>query len=90
MIAGKPNVIHPRKNNYEKTVDAKNVVSINGMYKAPSNLGNFEKGKLHWQLLGANKIDYELLLGAKLSYIMYFNAKQLRHCEIFLYKTNVN
>ena len=69
MSTGKPNVIHQGKNNYKMTVDSNNVVSINGMSKVSSNLGKFEKDKLHWNFLGTDKIDYELHLGAKLSYI---------------------
>ena len=34
--------------------------------------------------VGENEIDYELQLGTKLDYIMYFNTKQLRHSEITL------
>ena len=84
MSTGKPNVIHQGKNNYKMTVDSNNVVSINGMSKVSSNLGKFEKDKLHWNFVGTDKIDYELHLGAKLSYHMYFNAKQLRHSEMTL------
>ena len=31
-----------------------------------------------WRSVGADEIDYELHLGKKLDYIMYFNTKQLR------------
>ena len=37
-----------------------------------------------WRHVGTDEIDYELHLGAKLDYIMYFNAKQLRHSEMTL------
>ena len=37
-----------------------------------------------WRHVGTDEIDYELPLGAKLGYIMYFNAKQLRHSEMTL------
>ena len=37
-----------------------------------------------WRSVGADEIDYELHLGTKLDYIMYFNTKQLRHSEMTL------
>ena len=37
-----------------------------------------------WRHDGTDEIDYEPHLGAKLDYIVYFNAKQLRHSEMTL------
>ena len=37
-----------------------------------------------WRSVGTNEIDYELHLGTKLDYIMYFITKQLRHSEMTL------
>ena len=37
-----------------------------------------------WRSVGADKIDYELHLGTKLDYMLYFNTKQLRHSEMTL------
>ena len=37
-----------------------------------------------WRHVGSDEIDYELHFGAKLDYILYFNAKQLRHSEMTL------
>ena len=37
-----------------------------------------------WRSVGADEIDYELHLGTKLDYVMYFNTKQLRHSEMTL------
>ena len=34
-----------------------------------------------WRSVGAEEIDYELHLGTKLHFIMYFNSKQLKHSE---------
>ena len=53
------------------------------MSKVSSNLGKLEKDKLHWNFVGTDKIDYELHLGAKISYLMYFN-EHLRHSEMIL------
>ena len=47
MSTGKPNNIHQGKNKYKMIADPNNVVSINGMSKISSSLGNFEKDKLH-------------------------------------------
>ena len=37
-----------------------------------------------WKTFGGEQIDYELHLGAKLDFLMYFNTKQLRHSELTL------
>ena len=37
-----------------------------------------------WKTFGANKIDYEMHLGTKLDFLVYFNTKQLRHSEMSL------
>ena len=34
-----------------------------------------------WRSVSSDEIDYELHLGTKMDYIMYFNTKQLRHSE---------
>ena len=41
-------------------------------------------GAQPWRFVGGDEIDYELHLGTKLDYIMYFNTKQLRHSEMTL------
>ena len=41
-------------------------------------------GAQPWRSVGADEIDYELHLGTKLDYILYFNNKQLRHTEMTL------
>ena len=41
-------------------------------------------GAQPWRSVGADEIDYELHLGTKLDYIMYFNTKQLRHSKMTL------
>ena len=43
-------------------------------------------GAQPWRSVGTNEIDYELHLGTKLDYRMYFNTKQLRHSEMTLLK----
>ena len=37
-----------------------------------------------WRSVGVDETDYELHLGTKLDYILYFNTEQLRHSELTL------
>ena len=43
-------------------------------------------GAQSWRSVGADEIHYELHLGTKLDYIIYFNTKQLRHSEMTLFQ----
>ena len=69
-------------NAYQFSIDNSSQVSYSSLSFSKSN-GQWI-GAQPWHTVGADEIDYELHLGTKLDYIMYFNAKQLRHSEITL------
>ena len=69
-------------NNYQFSIDNSSQVSYSSLSFSKSN-GKWI-GAQPWHTVGADEIDYELHLGTKLDYIMYFNAKQLRHFEMTL------
>ena len=64
--------------------------SIDNTSQVPHTSLNFGEvngnwvGAHSWRSVGADEIDYNLHLGNKLEYIMYFNSKQLRHSEMTL------
>ena len=45
-------------------------------------------GETPWQQFGADKIDYELHLQAKLNFLVFYNAKRLRHSELTLLRND--
>ena len=45
-------------------------------------------GDTPWQQFGADKIDYELHLQAKLNFLVFYNAKRLRHSELTLLRND--
>ena len=69
-------------NAYQFSIDNSSQVSYSSLSFSKSNGQWIGAQPLH--TVGADEIDYELHLGTKLDYIMYFNAKQLRHSEMTL------
>ena len=69
-------------NAYQFSIDNSSQVSYSSLSFSKSN-GQWI-GAQPWHTVGTDEIDYELHLGAKLDYILYFNAKQLRHSEMTL------
>ena len=69
-------------NAYQFSIDNSSQVSYSSLSFSKSN-GQWI-GAQPWHTVGADEIDYELHLGTKLDYIMYFKAKQLRHSEMTL------
>ena len=45
-------------------------------------------GAQPWRSVGADENDYEMHLGTKLDYMMYFNTKQLRYSEMTLLRNH--
>ena len=69
-------------NPYQFSIDNTSQVSYTSL--SFSEVNGKWVGAQPWRFVGADEIDYELLLGAKMDYIMYFNTKQLRHSEMTL------
>ena len=69
-------------NAYQFSIDNTSQVSYTSL--SFSEVNGKWVGAQPWRSVGADEIDYELHLGTKLDYIMYFNTKQLRHSEMTL------
>ena len=91
MNTGKSsNIRHDDRNYYQMQINENDQIRVKPL-NYPLGSGNFSflhdesKNKNRdplWRHVCFDEIDYELHLGAKLDYIMYFNAKQLRHSEM--------
>ena len=66
-------------NAYQFSIDNTSQVSYTSL--SFSEVNGKWVGAQPWRSVGADEIDYELHLGTKLGYLMYFNTKQLRHSE---------
>ena len=69
-------------NAYQFSIDNTSQVSYTSL--SFSEVNGKWVGAQPWRSVGADGIDYELHLGTKLDYKMYFNTKQLRHSEMTL------
>ena len=69
-------------NAYQFSIDNSSQVSYTSL--SFSEVNGKRVGAQTWRFVGADEIDYELHLGTKLDYIMYFNIKQLRLSEMTL------
>ena len=69
-------------NAYQFSIDNTSQVSYTSL--SFSEVNGKWVGAQPWRSVGADEIDYELHLGTKLDYIMYFDTKQLRHSEMTL------
>ena len=69
-------------NAYQFSIDSTSQVSYTSL--SFSEVNGKWVGAQPWFTVGADEIDYELHLGTKLDYIMYFNTKLLRHSETTL------
>ena len=67
---------------YHFSIDNSSQVWYSSLSFSKSN--GHSVGAQHWHTVDSDEIDYELHLGSNLDYIMYFNAKQLRHSEMTL------
>ena len=93
MNSGKSsNIRHEDRNYYQMQINENDQIRVKPL-NYPLESGNFsflhdERNNKNrdplWCHVGTAEIDYELHLGAKLDYIMYFNAKQLRHSGMTL------
>ena len=93
MNTGKSsNIRHDDRNYYQMQINENDQIRVKPL-NYPLGSSNFsflhdERNNKNrdplWRHVGTDEIDYELHLGAKLGYIMYFNAKQLRHSEMKL------
>ena len=71
-------------NAYQFSIDNTSQVSFTSL--SFSEVNGKWVGAKPWRSVGADEIDYELHLGTKLDYTMYFNTKQQRRSEMTLLK----
>ena len=93
MNTGKStNIRHDDRNYYQMQINENDQIRVKPL-NYPLGSGSFsflhdERNNKNWDPLwshvGTDEIDCELHLRAKLDYIMYFNAKQIRHSEMTL------
>ena len=69
-------------NAYQFSIDNTSQVSYTSL--SFSEVNGKWAGAQPWRSAGADEIDYDLHLGTKLDYILYFNTKQLRESEMTL------
>ena len=69
-------------NAYQFSIDNTSQASYTSL--SFSEVNGKRVGAQPWRSVGADEIDYELHLGTKVDYILYFNSKQLRHSEMTL------
>ena len=84
---------HPRKpssfssNSYRLSIDSQQNLEYSSLnYRWHPNGTRY--GETPWQQFGADKIDYELHLQAKLNFLVFYNAKRLRHSELTLLRSD--
>ena len=82
MPGGEPRTKEYSSNAYQFSIDNTSQVSYTSL--SFSDVRSKGVGAQPWRSVGADVIDYELHLGTKLDYIMYFNTMQRRHCEMTL------
>ena len=82
MPGGKLRTKEYSSNAYQFSIDNTSQVSYTSL--SFSEVNGKWVGAQPWRSVGADEIDYDLHLGTKLDYIMYFNTKQLRHSEMTL------
>ena len=67
-------------NAYQFSIEKTNQASYTSL--SFSEVNGRSIGAQPWRSVAADEIDYELHLGTKLYYIMYFNTEQLRHSKM--------
>ena len=82
MLGGELQTKECSSNAYQFSIDNTSQVSYTSLSFSEVN-GKWVCAQ-PWRSVGADEIDYELHLGAKLDYILYFNTKQLRRSEMTL------
>ena len=82
MPGGELRTKEESSNAHQFSIDNTSQISYTSLSFSEVN-GNWI-GAQPWRSVGANEIDYELHLGTKLDYIMYFNTKQTRHSKMTL------